>query len=176
VEVLVSVKTNRRSRGLRLTVYPDGRVIVTKPLWVLESTARKFASSKILWIKEKQKAFERNGRVRVGEGTAREFKAQKDAAFTLVSQKIEKLNQYYGFLYKKICIRRQKTRWGSCSRQGNLNFNYKIVFLPENLQDYLIVHELCHLREFNHGKKFWDIVSIAIPDFKDCRARLKKMS
>jgi hypothetical protein len=65
-------------------------------------------------------------------------------------------------------------RWGSCSKKGNLNFNYKIALLPQRHSDYVIVHELCHLREFNHSKKFWDLVEQAVPNHRALRTELKR--
>ena len=65
-----------------------------------------------------------------------------------------------------MAIRNQRRCWGSCSSKKNLNFNYKIQFLPEHLADYIIVHEMCHLVELNHGQKFWDLVAAQIPEYE----------
>ncbi len=80
----------------------------------------------------------------------------------------------YTFLYSRISIRNQSSRWGSCSRKGNLSFNYRLALLPPRLADYIIVHELCHLGEFNHSKKFWDLVALTIPDWQKLRVELKE--
>jgi len=94
----------------------------------------------------------------------------------LVKDKIEVFNKIYGLIpLNRIAIRNTKSRWGSCSTKGNLNFNYRIVFLPPKLADYLIVHELCHLKEFNHSKRFWDLVARAVPDYKKLQKELKKI-
>jgi predicted metal-dependent hydrolase len=84
-----------------------------------------------------------------------------------IKTKLENFNQFYGFHFEAISIRNQRTRWGSCSRKGNLNFNYKLLFLPEHMADYVIVHELCHLGEFNHSRRFWNLVAKKIPDYKN---------
>jgi predicted metal-dependent hydrolase len=89
--------------------------------------------------------------------------------------RVEELNKPYGFVYGKIAIRNQKTRWGSCSRRGNLNFNYRVGLLPQKLMDYVIVHELCHLGEFNHSYKFWDLVAKTVPEYKAIRQELKRI-
>jgi predicted metal-dependent hydrolase len=105
--------------------------------------------------------------------TAAEEKRLRVIAREVVVQKVEQFNQYYKFEYGKIFIKNQRTRWGSCSSKKNLNFNYRIALLPAELQDYLVVHELCHLQEFNHGKKFWDLVGGQIPGYKELDKRLK---
>jgi predicted metal-dependent hydrolase len=101
--------------------------------------------------------------------------AKKDQALALVQERINYYSSIYNFPYGKISIRNQKTRWGSCSRKGDLSFNYKIIYLPKNLADYIIVHELCHLKEFNHSRKFWNLVALAFPDYKKLRAQISKM-
>ncbi len=87
-------------------------------------------------------------------------------AHDLVCSRLQYFNQFYNLKYHKVSIRNQKTRWGSCSSRGNLSFNVKILFLDKELQDYLIVHELCHLKEFNHSKDFWALVEKQIPNYK----------
>jgi predicted metal-dependent hydrolase len=97
-------------------------------------------------------------------GTKRDYDIHKESARVLVHRKLEQWNAHYRFAYKRVAIRNQKTRWGSCSTRGNLNFHYRILMLPEALQDYIIVHELCHLTHFNHSKKFWELVAEVVPD------------
>ena len=91
-----------------------------------------------------------------------------------MQSRINYFNQFYGFKIKRIAIKNASTRWGSCSSLGNLNFNYKIMYLKPELADYLIVHELCHLGEFNHSKKFKELVSKTIPDYVRVNKELKK--
>ena len=92
----------------------------------------------------------------------------------MAQKKVLKFNKIYKFKYNKINIKNQKTRWGSCSVKGNLNFNYKIALLPEKLAEYIVVHELCHLGEFNHSYKFWKLVEKTIPDYLEIKEDLKK--
>jgi predicted metal-dependent hydrolase len=84
------------------------------------------------------------------------------------------LSEHYGFKFNKISIRGQKTRWGSCSRKGNLSFNFKLMQYSPDLIDYVLVHELCHLKEMNHSIRFWGLVQNIIPDYRERRNTLKK--
>lgn len=105
----------------------------------------------------------------------KEYLLHKEAARAVVHQKLARYNQSYGFAYKKVFIKNLKSRWGSCSNKGNLNFTYRIALLPERLQNYLVVHELCHLGEFNHSESFWKLVERCIPDYKQLDKELKQM-
>lgn len=102
------------------------------------------------------------------------YLADKNKARLFAVSRIEYFNKIYNFSYEKINIKNPRTRWGSCSKKGNLNFNYKILHLPPKLADYIIVHELCHLKEFNHSPRFWNLVSQTIPNYKKCRKDLRK--
>jgi predicted metal-dependent hydrolase len=108
-------------------------------------------------------------------GTRKQYLLHKEQARILVKSRLEYFNLYYKFPIKKIFIKNQRSRWGSCSSKGNLNFNYKIALLPPELADYLVVHELCHLGEFNHSSAFWALVAETLPDWENRRAALKKI-
>jgi predicted metal-dependent hydrolase len=101
--------------------------------------------------------------------------ANKELARELVHARLGYFAPRYGLLYNRVAIRNQKSRWGSCSSKKNLNFNYRIIFLEPHLVDYIIVHELCHLAEFNHSQKFWSLVAQAIPDWQKMRKELKSI-
>jgi predicted metal-dependent hydrolase len=109
----------------------------------------------------------------VARGSKKEYTTYKQRALVLVRERLQYFSAIYGYSYGKISIRNQKSRWGSCSKAGNLSFNYKIALLPAYLVDYVIVHELCHTVHFNHGKAFWNDVAKTIPNPKACRAQLR---
>lgn len=106
---------------------------------------------------------------------SKKYLKHKESARELVSRRLEYFNQHYKYKIGRIAIRNQKRRWGSCSSKGNLNFNYKIVLLQPHLADYIIVHELCHLGQFNHSQKFWDLVKETIEDYEKCASELRKI-
>lgn len=112
-------------------------------------------------------------RKRVGRAPTKRYQAHKEVARALVHARLQVLNVHYGFAYNRVAIRDQKSRWGSCSQKQNLNFNYRLVFLPTHLIDYVIVHELCHLKEFNHGPAFWALVGQVVPAHQACRRELR---
>lgn len=111
-------------------------------------------------------------KVRKVRKPSREYLKHKEEARRLVKEKLEYFNTFYNFNYGRIAIKNHKRRWGSCSEKGNLNFNYRIVFLPSHLQNYLIVHELSHLGEFNHSPAFWSLVAKVLPDWQKSRKEL----
>ena len=106
-------------------------------------------------------------------GDKKKIAEYKKQARVLVRERLAYFSKIYGVTPGKISIRAQKSRWGSCSRQGNLSFNYQLVLLPPKLADQVIVHELCHMLEFNHSRRFWDLVAQTIPDYKTVRRELK---
>jgi len=102
------------------------------------------------------------------------YKRYKKTAEKVINETVGFFSSIYEVKIKRISIRNQKTRWGSCSKRGNLNFNYKLVFLPEELRNYVIVHEICHILEFNHSTRFWYQVSRTFPNYKELRKKLRK--
>lgn len=108
--------------------------------------------------------------------TKTEFLRLKDQVLSEVKGRIVYFNSFFGFNFNRVTIRNTKTRWGSCSKKGNLNFNYKIYYLESRLRDYIIVHELCHLKELNHSQGFWRLVEKIFPDYKNLRRELRRRS
>ncbi len=94
------------------------------------------------------------------------YTAHKEGARTLVHERITHWAPLIGVTPKRIAIRDQRSRWGSCSTKGNLNFNYRLALIPIELVDYVVVHELCHLLEFNHSERFWAQVKRHMPHYQ----------
>ena len=171
-----TLKVNNKAQGLRLIIKAGGICVVTTPKYMPQFIINKFLSSKSEWLIEKIdylskfKPVERKNKKR----ERKEYLKYKDQALILVKNRLAYFNQYYNFKWNDITIKNQKTRWGSCSRLGNLNFNYKIALLSEDQADYIVVHELCHLLEFNHSKNFWALVAKTIPKHQTIRRSLKR--
>ena len=147
-------------------MHADGAVVVTKSKYIRESEIERLVEKKADWIIEKIELMKSKPKKLLAHYSAKDFKENKDKAYEFVLGRISHLNNFYNFKINSISIKNQKTRWGSCSSKGNLSFNYKILFLPVHLADYIIVHELCHLKEMNHSHRFWSLVAEKIGDHK----------
>ncbi len=166
---------HHRARRIRLTVRSDGSVLVTAPRRAPLFLIERFVWEKAEWVREKIDFFKAQPGGLFPKLTGNEYRRHRQAALNLAKQKVIFFNKRYHFFYNAITVRNQRTRWGSCSRKKNLNFNYKIALLPERFVDYIIVHELCHLQELNHSREFWQLVEHAIPDYRIRLAELKKV-
>jgi len=169
------IKRSRRAKCIRLSVHSDAQVSVIIPWFASETTAHQFVSDKSRWLLGKIAYFKNKKPSLIPEASRKDYLSYKSLAIKIAQEKLAYFKQFYDFSFKKINIRNQKSRWGSCSKKGNLNFSYRIIFLPEQLCDYIIVHELCHLGQFNHSKKFWELVGKTVPDYKEIRKRIKVM-
>jgi predicted metal-dependent hydrolase len=166
-EINYEVKKSSRARRLRVSIYCDGTCLITVPRRISLERAKEFILDNAQWILDKLEIMKKiNGNPLFLNSSREEYLKYRKEALKLAQEKVEHFNQRYNFSYHKISIKQQKTRWGSCSKKGNLNFNYKILLIPEKFCDYIIVHELCHLKEFNHSKRFWNLVEKSIPDYQ----------
>jgi predicted metal-dependent hydrolase len=94
-------------------------------------------------------------------------------AATLIQEKVKKWGAELGLNHTRVTIRGQRTRWGSCSRKGNLSFNWKLMMAPEAVIDYVVIHELAHLKEMNHSQRFWRLVAQHCPKWRECKKWLR---
>jgi predicted metal-dependent hydrolase len=169
-----TLKVSNRARRMRLAIYCDGDFVVTAPYNLDQNLVEKYIIRKSQWILDKLDYF-KNFRTTVLSPTkTNNYSHLKAQALQLAKDRIEYYNRTYNFKFNAVNIKNQKTRWGSCSKKGNLNFNYKIALLPQKLSNYIIVHELCHLGQFNHSQKFWNLVAKAMPDYLDIRKELRE--
>ncbi len=169
-----TVRKHRTAKRLKLAIYCDGNCVVTLPWRMGFLSADEFIRKNAQWVLEKMKTMKKIGKNSLfARHDHVEYLKLKEHAREMVAKRLEKFNAVYGFTYKGVAIRNQKTRWGSCSSKGNLNFNYKILLLPQRHADYIIVHELCHLKEFNHSKRFWNLVAQTIPEYEKIVEQLR---
>jgi predicted metal-dependent hydrolase len=171
------VKKSKRAKRMRVTIHKDASVVVTIPARMSLLLAARFVQEKKKWIEDKvahiKSKVEKREELKIPRGSKADLEKNKEKALALIEKKLAHFNTHYGFAWKNVSVKHLKTRWGSCSRIGNLNFSYKIIYLPEVLQDYLVVHELCHLGEFNHSKKFWALMARTVPDYAQLRKQLR---
>jgi len=159
---------------MHLTIKTDASLVVSVPWCLSEKYVEKFIHEKAQWILEKLEYF-RNRTSNLPPATRKDYLKYKELAREIAEKKLAYFNEVYNFSIGRVSIRNQKTRWGSCSKSRDLNFSYRIIYLPENLCDYIIVHELCHIGEFNHSKKFWALVEKTVPEYKKIRKEVRKI-
>ena len=169
------IYSTRRTTALQVT--PDGRVIVRAPKRCPRSFIEAFVRRKEDWVMRQLARFEKQRKEH--PAPERPPLSDKDRAryISIARDIFTRKTEYYarimGVSYGRISIREQKTRWGSCSSQGNLNFNWRLIFAPENVLDYVVVHELAHRKEMNHSKAFYAIVESVLPDYRVSRKWLR---
>ncbi len=173
-EIAYLLITSPVANKVRIAIRRGGAMTVTKPGRVAESVVNGFLRDKSEWIIKKIDYLKTIKETPALKSGRKEYLEYKTFAKGLVSEKVKHFNDFYKYGVKKITVRNQKSRWGSCSRSGNLNFNFRVVYLPDYLVDYIVVHELCHLGELNHSKKFWGLVALVVPKHRELRKELKK--
>ena len=168
------IRSNRRS--LSITIDPDANLIVRAPRRMSDKTIAAFVASKRDWIEKHMEKVRKRAakREEVPEFTEEERKALTKKARKMIFEKVAYYAPIVGVTYGRIAIRKQRTVWGSCSSKGNLNFNYLLAVMPDEVVDYVVVHELCHRKEMNHSPRFWAEVEKVIPDHKALRKWLKE--
>lgn len=169
----VEIRKSKRAKRMRVAVYCDGNVVAIQPNNVGFERFLNILEQKISWIQEKLAFYKGKDFIIATKHTHAERKRLSAEAKKIADERVAYFNQFYKFHYGNIFIKNQKTRWGSCSSKRNLNFNYRIATLSQELQDYLIVHELCHLKEFNHSQNFWKLVEQKIPNYRELHSKLK---
>lgn len=162
-------------KSLSVEVKGDGTIIVRAPLRLSKRRIDAFLIEKEEWIMGAvARQLERKShRTDIGCLSKEELETIKKQARKELTALCGEYAEIMGLEYNRIAIRAQKTRWGSCSRDKNLNFNCLLMLAPEGARRYVVVHELCHLREMNHSRRFWGLVSLYCPDWKDQRKWLK---
>lgn len=165
------IRSSRRTIAVEIK---GGRVIVRAPLRMSKVEIEKFISSKADWIKKHLEISRQRQIVPMEPFTPEQIQQLADAALQDIPPRVRKYAAIIGVTVGRITIRNQKTRWGSCSSKGNLNFNRLLMLCPEEIRDYVVVHELCHRKELNHSPRFWTEVARVMPDYAARRKWLKE--
>jgi predicted metal-dependent hydrolase len=163
------IRSNRKTISIQITI--EGTVLVRCPNRMPAQAVDAFVREKSDWIK---KHLDR----KAAQPTAAPFTDAQLQAFSqttksLLNEKLPRFAQNIGVTYQRVTVRRQRTRWGSCSSKGNLNFNCLLALVPTEVFDYVVVHELCHRKEMNHSSGFWAEVEKQLPHYKTQRKWLK---
>ena len=161
-----------KRRTMCLQVKRDGSVLVRAPLHTSEKVINDFVFSHTEWIKKKQELV-KNAHI-PEDFDKNEVKILKEQAKNIIEPILEKYSILMGVSYEKVSINSAKTRFGSCSSKKTLNFSYRLALYPYEAIEYVCVHELAHLTEMNHSKKFWKIVEKYLPDYKERKKLLKR--
>lgn len=171
------IRSKRKTLALQVTGSSD--VIVRAPQQITRREAELFVQKNAEWIKRTRREIKL--RCERQKEMAEEYRIPDYTSLTPMEKNkirrhiMERLKLYapqLGVNYARVTVRDQKTRWGSCSSKGNLNFNYRLYYLPQELMDYVVVHELAHRIHMNHSREFWEVVAAVDADYKEHRKRL----
>ena len=175
MEVTV-IKSRRKT--IAIQVNSDLSVTVRAPRSASEKDIEEILKKKEAWISKHiekiKKTKERLEAESTEKLTREKVIALAEEALKVIPERVEYFAKVIGVTYGKITIRNQKTRWGSCSSKGNLNFNCLLMLAPSEVLDYVVVHELCHRKQMNHSKAFWLEVEKVLPNYKEVRKWLKE--
>jgi predicted metal-dependent hydrolase len=173
----VMLEKSPRARRMNLALRPFRGIRVAVPPGVSFDAAEDFARSKTDWM------LARLPRLRAAEkpmSRSRNAALPKDgdapAARAYLAARLETFSRKLGLPSGRVAVRNQKTRWGSCSSRKNINLNINLVWLPECLMDYAIVHELAHTKIMHHGRAFWDFMETLVPNARDLDRELRRYS
>ena len=174
-DIHIIIKRSAR-RTLALEILPDGSVLVRAPYRLSERYIRGFLAAKGDWIEEHRRRMARRQAALAGVRplTEGELAELRQAAARDLPARCARLAPVVGVRYGRITIRRQRTRWGSCSAGGNLNFNCLLMLAPEPVREYVAVHELCHRKYMDHSPLFWAEVERVLPDWRERRRWLRE--
>ncbi len=161
-----------RAKHLRITIKPTQTITVTIPKHTTRQQAQQFLQSKTSWIKKQLQKLDQQEKLQLSLPDLPTIDLEK--AQNELSCRLEYFSDKYNLPYNRAIFRNQKTKWGSCSSKNNINLNINIAYLPNELQDYILLHELCHIRHKNHSKKFWaELDKLVSGKSKELRRELK---
>lgn len=164
------VRSRRKTLAIQVTA--AGEVILRCPMGLSKKTAEQFLAARMPWVEEKRRAL--RARPVLPKLTEAEIQEMRREALPFLRQRAEIYAPLVGVEFGKLGVRAQRTRWGSCNQRGDLSFNCLLLLAPPEAADYVVVHELCHIRQMNHGPRFWAAVEAVLPDYRGPRAWLRE--
>jgi len=167
-----TLKRSLRARNLRISVHPDGSVEVVAPQRLAQDAVLKFVESRTDWILRHVKKAQGKQVIWAEKKLIPQYKKQTEV---LIEEQCEYFAEVYGVKYKEVNVRAFRSQWGSCSKDKKISFSYHLALLPPELQELVIVHEICHLIELNHSRAFWDLVGKMVPDYLRRRKELRNI-
>lgn len=168
---IVQVVRTRRARHYVLRVRADGTLRLAVPWWGRTGEALAFVRSQAEWIeRERLKLLLRPSARQYSEDDLR----LRDEASTVLPERLLDLARQHGFLVSRVVVRNQRTLWGSCSRRGAISLNWRLMLMPPHVRDYILLHELAHLRHANHSRRFWAVVASMCPWYRDAHRWLRQ--
>lgn len=171
-----TLKKSKRAKRLHIAIGRNYAISATIPWRCEEKAAEDFMKKKSSWIIAAIEKIKKNS-IPLGElNPPEDLKTCKTKVEIFLTERISYYNKFYSFNYARIRVKKLKRNWGSCTAKKIINFNYLLFFLPLELADYVVVHELCHLKEMNHSGRFWDLVAKTIPDHKKRRKKLRRVT
>ena len=174
LEPLVFVR-HPRARRYVIRVAEDGTVRVTIPRWGSKKDATSFVQRERAWIEKQQRQREEErSRPRVAPMAPEVERVLRERARHELPARLFELAAAHAVAVERVSIRNQRWRWGSCSRSGHICLNWRLVTMPDWVRDYVIVHELMHVKRMDHSARFWKLVAHACPRFQEARAWLRR--
>ncbi len=178
-QIIVNIVRSKR-RSMSIEIRTDGAVYARVPNRISDRMVKRFITNHARWIYEKRLAmFARKKEIPNCPYDFPEWETmspqEKKQAKEKIIARVENYAGIMGITYGTVTMRNQKSRWGSCSSKGNLNFNYRLAYLPQELLDYVVVHELAHRRHMDHSKEFWNEVGRYYPKYKRYKNLLEKI-
>lgn len=158
-------------KTIAIQIKPDGTIVVRAPLYMTESRINAFISEKSFWVEKNVNKMRSAVLPKYTESETENFIVR---AKELLPHIAEHFSEIIGVTFKKINVKKARTLWGSCTVKGVINLNCLLVNLPKEITDYVVIHELCHLRHMNHSRAFWEEVKKYCPDYKYRRKWLKE--
>lgn len=161
-----------KRKTLCLQIKRDGRIVIRCPYRTSEKRIEEFYNAHLEWVKKKLEITQ-NRMVPINELSDTEIEELKRKAWEYIPNRVEYFASIMGVSPSNVSINKAKSRFGSCNSKKRLNFSCNVMRYPNEAIDYVIVHELAHIKELNHSKRFWAIVESVLPDYKERQRILK---